>query len=229
MHDMQLGRLEEAISDCTLAIELDPDYIRAYQRRARLWALFIILCLSSPALPPSFSLFLTHSLCSLPLLSLSTQVIKPSSVSVIYPISYQDTDQHDAAVRDCEKVVQLDRTHENQATLKEAKRLEKLSKRKDYYKILGIERSASQEQIKQAYRKGALRHHPDRHVSAEPEVREKEENLFKDVSEAYSVLSDLKKKNRYDSGQDLDEFEMPGELHVRMTTKPGARVNFSNA
>jgi DnaJ family protein C protein 7 len=130
------------------------------------------------------------------------------------PISYQDTDQHDAAVRDCEKVVQLHRTHENQATLKDAKRLEKLSKRKDYYKILGIERSASQEQIKQAYRKGALRHHPDRHVSAEPEMREKEENLFKDVSEAYSVLSDPKKKNRYDSGQDLDEFEMPGEYWI---------------
>lgn len=117
-------------------------------------------------------------------------------------------------MRDCEKVVQLDRSHENQATLKEAKRLEKLSKRKDYYKILGIERCASQDQIRQAYRKGALKHHPDRHVSAEPEEREKEEKIFKDVSEAYSVLSDPKKKNRYDSGQDLDEFEMPGKSYL---------------
>ena len=108
----------------------------------------------------------------------------------------------------------MDRTHENQAALKEAKRLEKLSKRKDYYKILGIERHASQEQIKQAYRKGALKHHPDRHVSAEPEVREEEEKIFKDVSEAYSVLSDLKKKSRYDNGHDLDELEMPGECKV---------------
>ena len=142
----------------------------------------------------------------------------------LLPNSYQDTDQHDAAIRDCEKVVQLDRTHENQATLKEAKRLEKLSKRKDYYKILGIERSASQDQIKQAYRKGALRHHPDRHVSAEPEVREKEESLFKDVSEAYSVLSDPKKKNRYDSGQDLDELEMPGKCVIK-TRRPEHTVN----
>ena len=109
-------------------------------------------------------------------------------------------------------MVQLDRTRDNQASLKEAKRLQKLSKRKDYYKILGIERSASQDQIRQAYRKGALRHHPDRHVSAEPEVREKEEKIFKDVSEAYSVLSDLKKKSRYDSGQDLDELEMSGKF-----------------
>ena len=56
-----------------------------------------------------------------------------------------------------------------------------------------------------------MKHHPDRHVSAEPEEREKEEKIFKDVSEAYSVLSDPKKKNRYDSGHDLDDLEMPGE------------------
>ena len=136
------------------------------------------------------------------------------SLSIHTFLSYQDNDQHEEAVRDYEKILQMDRTHENQAALKEAKRLEKLSKRKDYYKILGIERHASQEQIKQAYRKGALKHHPDRHVSAEPEVREEEEKIFKDVSEAYSVLSDLKKKSRYDNGHDLDELEMPGECKV---------------
>ena len=53
----------------------------------------------------------------------------------------------------------------------------------------------------------------DRHVSAEKEVREKEEAKFKDVSEAYSVLSDSKKRHRYDNGLDLEMGGMGKERH----------------
>eukprot|EP01156_Anaeramoeba_ignava_P006613 Anaeramoba_ignava/a3490_29.p1 GENE.a3490_29~~a3490_29.p1 ORF type:complete len:380 (-),score=38.50 a3490_29:90-1229(-) len=64
---------------------------------------------------------------------------------------------------------------------------------KDYYSLLGISRDATQEEIKKAYRKMAVKYHPDKN----PDNKEAEEK-FKEVSEAYSVLSDEKKKNLYD-------------------------------
>ena len=67
--------------------------------------------------------------------------------------------------------------------------------RKDYYKILGVEKNASKEDIKKAYRKQAMKYHPDKN----PDNSEAE-NKFKDVSEAYEVLSDDGKKHIYDHG-----------------------------
>lgn len=65
---------------------------------------------------------------------------------------------------------------------------------KDYYKILEVDRGATEEQIKQAYRKLALRYHPDRNPG---DLRA--ENQFKDISEAYGVLMDRDKRRQYDS------------------------------
>ncbi len=50
-----------------------------------------------------------------------------------------------------------------------------------------------------------MKHHPDRHASAEPDIREAEEKTFKEVSSAYCILSDPDKKSRYDNGQDLED------------------------
>ncbi len=113
-------------------------------------------------------------------------------------------------MRDYEFLLKKERSSENKANLMEAKKLLKLSKRKDYYKILGISKSASGEEIKKAYRKSALLHHPDRHVSADEAARVEEERIFKEVSEAYSVLSDTGKRSRYDNGQDLDQMSDMG-------------------
>ena len=63
---------------------------------------------------------------------------------------------------------------------------------KDYYDVLGIKKGASEDDIKKAYRKQALRFHPDKNKS--PDAEEK----FKEIAEAYDVLSDPKKKDVYD-------------------------------
>lgn len=89
--------------------------------------------------------------------------------------------------------------------LKDAKLELKKSKRKDYYKILGVSKTANEDEIKKAYRKRALMHHPDRFPNETEEVRKEEERKFKEVGEAYAVLSDAKKRSRYDNGLDLDE------------------------
>ena len=64
---------------------------------------------------------------------------------------------------------------------------------KDYYQILGVARSASADEIRAAYRKLALKYHPDRN----PENKQAEEK-FKEMNEAYQVLSDPQKRSRYD-------------------------------
>ncbi|UCD45646.1 MAG: molecular chaperone DnaJ [Candidatus Bathyarchaeota archaeon] len=67
-----------------------------------------------------------------------------------------------------------------------------MAEKRDYYEVLGVDRSASQNEIKKAFRKLAFQYHPDR--NKQPDAEEK----FKEVSEAYAVLSDNEKKQQYD-------------------------------
>ena len=64
---------------------------------------------------------------------------------------------------------------------------------RDYYQILGVSRDANDQEIKSAYRRMAMRFHPDKN----PGNKEAEEN-FKEAAEAYSVLSDANKRSVYD-------------------------------
>lgn len=103
---------------------------------------------------------------------------------------------------------------------------------KDYYQILGVARSASADEIRSAYRKLALKYHPDRN----PDNKQAEEK-FKEMNEAYQVLSDPQKRTRYDQlGSAYSNYErsggQPGGFDWgQWSTRPGSgsqQVNFDD-
>ncbi|MGA5148921.1 DnaJ C-terminal domain-containing protein [Streptomyces griseoincarnatus] len=86
---------------------------------------------------------------------------------------------------------------------------------RDFYQALGVSRTASQDEIQQAYRKLARKHHPD--VNKDPEAEER----FKEINEAYSVLSDPKTRARYDRfGEDFRK--VPEDWEERVGAGAGA-------
>ncbi len=97
---------------------------------------------------------------------------------------------------------------------------------RDYYKILGVERNATEAEIKSAFRKLALQYHPDRN----PGNKQAEEK-FKEINEAYEVLSDAEKRSRYDQlGDSYSNWQQrgaPGNFNWNdWTSAPGGGVHF---
>ena len=77
---------------------------------------------------------------------------------------------------------------------------------KDYYKILGVEKSATQEEIKKAYRKLAIKFHPDKNPGDK-----KSEEKFKEINEAYDVCGDAEKRKKYDElGENWEAYQKGG-------------------
>ena len=73
-----------------------------------------------------------------------------------------------------------------------------MAEKRDYYEVLGVEKNASTDDIKSAFKKLALKWHPDRWVSGTEEEKKNAEEKFKEASEAYEVLSDPDKRAKYD-------------------------------
>ena len=77
---------------------------------------------------------------------------------------------------------------------------------KDYYKILGVDKSATQDEIKKAYRKLAMKYHPDRNAG-----NKSSEEKFKEITEANEVLSDPEKRKKYDTlGSNWNQYQNTG-------------------
>ena len=100
------------------------------------------------------------------------------------------------------------------------------STRRDYYAVLGVPRTASEKDIKSAYRKLARKHHPDVNPGDS-----KSEALFKEIGEAYAVLSDPEKRKKYDRwGHDWEKIEQAQAAGVNFGGRPGgATYTWSSA
>lgn len=92
---------------------------------------------------------------------------------------------------------------------------------KDYYEILGVSKDATSRDIQKAFQQKARKLHPD--VNKEPDAEEK----FKEVSEAYAVLSDEQKRARYDAMRSGNPFAVHRRLRPMAAVMPAARLRQS--
>jgi DnaJ-class molecular chaperone len=97
------------------------------------------------------------------------------------------------------------------------------STKRDYYAVLGVARTASEKDIKTAYRKLARKHHPDVNPGDS-----RSETLFKEIGEAYGVLSDPEKRKKYDRwGPDWEKIEQAQAAGANFRGRPGSRYSWS--
>ncbi|XP_021657184.2 uncharacterized protein LOC110647577 isoform X2 [Hevea brasiliensis] len=179
-----LGQITDAIADCSLAIALDGSYLKAISRRSTLYEMIGDYGQAASDLQRLVS-------------TLTKQVEEKSN-------QFGSSDRMGNLAND------LRQARMRLSTIEEAAR-KKIPL--DMYLILGVEPSASASEIKKAYRKAALRHHPDKAGQSlarsengddglwkeiGEEIHKHADRLFKMIGEAYAVLSDPTKRSQYD-------------------------------
>jgi DnaJ family protein C protein 7 len=111
----------------------------------------------------------------------------------------------DKAKDDLRKVIELDPTNRDAITiLDDIEREEKKGKRKNLYNVLELNKYATQEDIRKAFKRLALKYHPDKN-NYDNERKEYAEKMFKEINEAYNILSDINKREIYDQGGNVDD------------------------
>lgn len=117
----------------------------------------------------------------------------------------------DKAQADCQRAHEIEQSQRTQECIERINKLIKQSKKRDYYKILGVKRSADKAAILKAYRKLANVWHPDKFQGDEKENAQKK---FIDIAAAKEVLTDPEKRAKFDNGEDpLDPEEQANHGH----------------
>lgn len=144
---------------------------------------------------------------------------------------FQNLEEWEEAVSDFGAAAAIDPAgFQVQQKLKYAQSKAKAARKKDYYKILNVDKKADEKTIKKAYRKLALQWHPDKNNET-PEQQKRAEKMFKEINEAWAVLSDPKKREQHDMGMSMEDMQngggMPGGfpggggMHFNMGGMPG--------
>eukprot|EP00756_Hemistasia_phaeocysticola_P015920 Hpha_TRINITY_DN15444_c0_g6::TRINITY_DN15444_c0_g6_i1::g.176075::m.176075/K09527/DNAJC7; DnaJ homolog subfamily C member 7 len=123
---------------------------------------------------------------------------------------FEATDRHVQAIRDYEAAIAINPNNpQTKARLELLRRLK--PRRKDYYAILGVDKESSEAEIRRAYRKLALEYHPDKQAqkAKTEDERERDKELFQDIQEAYGILSETAKRERYDRGETRESIDSP--------------------
>lgn len=123
----------------------------------------------------------------------------------------KESEEYDAAVRTLDKAKEAhpDKANVVDPLLREAQIELRRSKTKDYYKVLGVARDADERQIKSAWRKLSVKHHPDK-AHSHGMTKEDAEKKMQAINEAYEVLSDPELRARFDRGDDPNSQEQHG-------------------
>lgn len=110
------------------------------------------------------------------------------------------SEMYDDAIHDYQDALKIDENLQRaKEGIEKAKKLQKQAERRDYYKILGVKKNASKQEIVKAYRKAAQKWHPDNFKGDEKKVAEKK---FIDIAAAKEVLTDPEKRKQFDAGND---------------------------
>ncbi|KAJ1640421.1 hypothetical protein T492DRAFT_929958 [Pavlovales sp. CCMP2436] len=113
----------------------------------------------------------------------------------------------DKATHSCAEHKRLDGSREGRQLIE---KLKPRAGQVDYYKILGIGRSATEKELKRAYHKMAVQYHPDKYAAKSEADAAEADKKFKEIARAYEVLGDEELRRKYDLGEDPDEQQQGG-------------------